>query len=325
MSGAGAYSFVLGSLAQAVVVAALVLRTARVPFRFGLDRVVARRLLVFGIPLAAGLAVESVVMYSDSVIVGHVLGTAMLGFYLLAWNISSWAPGLVGAAVRYVSVPAFSRLAENESETGSETFSHSVQRVLPLMFAFVVPIAASLMVLSPALIGTLYGPHWLPAGEALRFLAVVMMARLLTALVFDIQTGLGNTKMTVWLNLAWLAALLPALWIGAHRDGIRGVAMGHAFVAVTVAMPLAGWFLHRAGVDVRPIVRRCVRPLLAGTAAGLAMTVMSWALHAGVLQLLVGGSTGLLLYLCLVVPAEGRVATRSWVAVHLRSRRETLA
>ncbi len=116
LSGAGAYSFVLGTLVQSLVVAVLVLRIARVPFRLGFDRTVARRLLVFGIPLAAGLGIESVLLYSDSMIVGHVLGTVVLGFYLLAFNISSWVPGMVGAAVRYVSIPAFSRLAEGETD-----------------------------------------------------------------------------------------------------------------------------------------------------------------------------------------------------------------
>ena len=126
---------------------------------------------------------------------------------------------MVGAAVRYVSIPAFSRLAEGETET----FSLGVQRALPLLVAFVAPVAAVLVTLSPALIHVLYGAHWVPAAEALRFLAFVMVARMFTALVFDIQTGLGNTKVTVWLNLVWLVALLPALWIGAQHRRHRAV------------------------------------------------------------------------------------------------------
>ncbi len=49
---------------------------------------------------------------ADFVLVGNVLGVVALGYYLLAFNVSSWVPGLVGTAVRYVSVPGFSRLAE---------------------------------------------------------------------------------------------------------------------------------------------------------------------------------------------------------------------
>ena len=47
------------------------LRIARLPFRYGFDRMVAKRLLKFGVPLAAALGVESLLLFSDSVIVGH--------------------------------------------------------------------------------------------------------------------------------------------------------------------------------------------------------------------------------------------------------------
>ena len=203
----------MGALVQSLVVAVLVLRIARMPFRLGFDRAVARRLLAFGAPLALGLGIESVLLFSDSMIVGNVLGTVALGFYLLAFNISSWVPGLVGTAVRYVSIPAFSRLAEGEKEE----FALGVQRSLPLMIGVVAPIAAVMVVLAPAMIHVLYGAEWAPAAEALRFLAFVMVARMFTALVFDVQTGLGNTRVTVWLNLVWLVALLPALWVGRAR------------------------------------------------------------------------------------------------------------
>jgi O-antigen/teichoic acid export membrane protein len=306
LSGAGAYSFVFGALTQSLLVAVQVLRIARVPFRLGFDRSVARRLLIFGIPLALGLGVESVVLYSDSMIVGHVLGTATLGLYLLAFNVSSWVPGIVGGAVRYVSIPAFSRLAEGDEEA----FSHGVQRALPLLVTFVAPIAAALTVLSPALIHVLYGEHWVPAAQALRFLAFVMVARMFTALVFDVQTGLGNTQVPVRLNLVWLVALLPALWFGTNIDGIRGAAIGHAVVALVVAIPVAGWMLHRAGVDMRPVLRRSTRPVLAAVVAGLVMAAVAVPLHSPIAQLLIAGGLGSAAYLPLALSGEDRAAAR---------------
>lgn len=321
VAGAGAYSFVIGSLVQAVVVAVLVLRAARMPFRLGLDRAVARRLLVFGVPLAAGLGVESVVLYSDSVIVGHVLGTVALGFYLLAFNISSWVPGIVGGAIRYVSVPAFSRLAEGEDET----LGLGVLRALPLMVTLVAPVAAGMATLSPALVHVLYGAHWAPAADALRFLAFVMVARMLTALIFDIQTGRGNTMVTVRLNLVWLVALLPALWVGAHSGGIRGAAIGHAIVALVVAIPFAGWLLHRSGVHMGPVLRRTVRPVLAAVAAGATMAALARVVGPPLAQLAVAGGLGAVVYVLLALPAEERAAVRHRLVSSVAARRKAHA
>jgi O-antigen/teichoic acid export membrane protein len=300
-NGAGAYSFVIGQLAQSVVVGVLVLYIARLPFRFGFDRAVAKRLLKFGIPLAAALGVESLLLFSDSVIVGHWLGATLLGFYLLAFNVSNWVPGLVGTAVRYVSIPSFSRLAEQEPET----LALGVRRAIPLMVAVVMPIAVTMGVLAPAMIHFLYGARWVPAGAVLRFLAVVMIARMLTALAFDILTSLGVTRATVWLNLGWAAVLIPALIAGVNLDGIRGAAIAHALVAVLVAIPLTIVALQRGGVDLRPVVPALVRPILGGLFAGLIMFGASELLKfPPAVELFLAGGAGMIAYLLVVIPVS---------------------
>jgi O-antigen/teichoic acid export membrane protein len=299
-NGAGAYSFVVGQLAQSVVTGVLVLRIARLPFRYGFDRKLARRLLKFGIPLAASLGVESLLLFSDSVIVGHWLGATLLGFYLLAFNVSNWVPGLVGTAVRYVSIPSFSRLAEQSPET----LAVGVRSAILLMATVVVPIAVAMGVLAPTMIHFLYGARWVPAGAALRFLAVVMIARMLTALAFDILTSIGVTHATVWLNLGWAAVLIPSLIVGVHIDGIRGAAMAHAIVAVMVAIPLAVITLQRSSVNLRPLAPAMVRPLIGGLLAGLIMLGLSQLLEFPAIELFVAGGAGLIAYLLVVVPVS---------------------
>jgi O-antigen/teichoic acid export membrane protein len=301
VNGAGAYSFVIGQLAQWVVTGIVVIRIARVPFRYGFDRAVVKRLLRFGVPLAAALGVESILLFSDSVIVGHVLGATLLGFYLLAFNVSSWVPGLVMTAVRYVSIPSFSRLAEHQPET----FALGVRRAIPMMVSVVMPIAVTMAVLAPAMIHFLYGARWVPAGDVLRFLAVVMVARMLTALAFDILTSLGVTRATVWLNLGWAAALIPSLILGVQLDGIRGASIAHAIVAVLVAIPLAVVALQRGGVNLRPVVPALVRPMLGSLLAGLIMVAASKLFEfPAPVELFAAGGAGLIAYLLVVIRAS---------------------
>ena len=87
------------------------------------------------------------------------------------------------------------------------------------------PVVVGLAVLSPALLAVLYGSKWSDSSAPLRFLALVMVARLLTTLGFDIQTSLGKTHVTARVNMTWVLALVPALLVGANtgRDhGCRG-------------------------------------------------------------------------------------------------------
>src|SRR5205814_1965377 len=57
-TGAGAFSFAWGQVTGAAMTGLLVFLFGRVPFRYGFDRAIARKLLVFGVPLAASLGVE---------------------------------------------------------------------------------------------------------------------------------------------------------------------------------------------------------------------------------------------------------------------------
>ncbi|GLZ28899.1 polysaccharide biosynthesis protein [Lentzea sp. NBRC 105346] len=299
-NGAGPYSFAIGQLSASVVTGVIVWFRAAIPVHFGWDRPVVRRLLKFGIPLAASLGVESVLLNADYVIVGDLLGPEALGYYLLAFNVSSWVPGLIGTAVRWVSIPSFSRLAENDE---TDTLSVGVQRSVPLLIAVVLPLAVLMATLAHPMIALLYGAQWDQAAGVLRFLAVLMVGRMLTSLAFDILTSTGNTRATVWLNLAWAVVLVPVLYYATSTDGIRGASIGHAVVVTVVALPLAVLVLHRAGVRLWPMWPRLVRPVLGGVLSGLVILVVARLLGPGVLlPLVVAGGAGSLVYAVIVLP-----------------------
>jgi PST family polysaccharide transporter len=319
LHGAGPYSFAGGLLAGSVITGVLLLRSARVPFKIGFDRAIAMRLLRFGVPLAASLAIEAVMLNADYVVVGRIMGATALGFYLLAFNISNWAQGVVGTAVRYVSIPSFSRLAEQDDEA----LSLGVQRSIPLLFAVIMPIAVLMAVLAPALVVFLYGAQWASAAPVLRFLAVLTVVRLLITFAVDILAGSGTTRATLWLNLVWAVALIPPLIVGTQLYGIRGTAMAHALVAILVAAPLAVWTLHRAGVRLAPIAPALLRPLLAaGIAAAICLSVAELTEGLPFVQLATAGTASLFVYLATVLPLAvlRRAASRARALINIRYR-----
>ena len=300
-AGAGVYSMVSGQLAASVVTGVLVFKFANLPIRLGFDREVTKKLLTFGLPLAVSLGIEAVLMNADFVIVGHVLGVVALGYYLLAFNVSSWVPSLVGTAVRYVSIPSFSRLAERDAES----LAIGVRRSVPVLVAAILPAAVVLATLGPQLVDFLYGDKWGPAAVALRYLAVLMVVRMLTSLAFDILTSLGATRYTVWLNAGWAVALIPALWIGSHLDGLRGAAIAHGVVGVFVALPLSVLALHLAGVSLVPTLPSLVRPTIgAGISAAVIMLIEAWINGNSLVELMVAGGAGMIVYVLVVIPLD---------------------
>jgi O-antigen/teichoic acid export membrane protein len=300
-AGAGAYSFASGQLIGSVVTSVVVFKMGNLPIKLGFDKEITKKVFKFGLPLAASVGIESALLNADFVIVGNVLGVMALGYYLLAFNVSSWVPGLVVTSVRYVSIPSFSRLAEHDSEA----LVLGVRRSVPLLLSAVLPFAIVLATLAPQLVDFLYGDKWGPSAVALRYLTVLMVVRILTSLAFDILTSLGFTRSTVWLNAGWAVALVPALWIGTHLDGIRGAAMAHGVAAVFIALPLAVLALRHAGVSLMPTLPTLVRPAVGGAiSAAVILLIDSLVSGSSFVQLFVAGGAGMIVYVFVVVPLD---------------------
>jgi O-antigen/teichoic acid export membrane protein len=296
-AGAGAYSFAWGQFVAAVVTGVIVFFWARLPGRIAFDRPVAARLVRFGLPSAAGVGLESVLLNAGYIVVGAVMGPDWLGFFLLAFNVSSWVPGLIGNAIRNVAIPGFSRLAEQ----GGASLSDGVRRAVPLLLAAILPFAVVMATLPHPLVDLLYGDKWSQSAGVLRWLAVVMVVRMLVALAYDILTAQGATKATVWMNLGHAVLLLPALVAGAHLDGIRGAAIGQAAASVVAALPLAVFFLRRAGVDLSGIAPSLLRPLLGAVlAAATAFAIERLVTAAPLVELVAAGGPAMLVYALVV-------------------------
>ena len=298
-AGAGPYAFAGGLVAGAAVTGVLVFRFAAVPVQAGFDRAIARRLMKFGIPLAASLGVEAVLLNTDYIVIGHDETATLLGFYLLAFNVSTWALSVITAAVRYVSVAGFSRL----SEVDKETLSAGVGRSVPLLVTVLLPIAVLTGCLGSPLIEVLYGAKWLPAAPVLPFLMILTVVRVLVSFAMDILMGAGSSRSTLIVNLCWAVVLVPALIVGTKNGSIVGTGIAHAGVALVVALPVTLVALHRIGVRLTPLVQPLVRPVLGGVLSGaVALGVAHAVGPSPVLQLVLGGAAGALVYVAVAVP-----------------------
>ena len=128
-AGWGPMALVWGSLAGNVTAVTLVYLLAPcrpLPGWRGSD---AGALVKCGLPFAATSAVYLATLNVDYVVVGRVLGTTALGLYLLAFNLSTWPANLVSLSIRRVSIPAFSRLADDPPEL-SRVFARSLHLVM---------------------------------------------------------------------------------------------------------------------------------------------------------------------------------------------------
>lgn len=289
--GFGVWSLVWGRLAGAALVAILLILLA--PHRPvpGFDRREARELLRFGMPLAGGGILTLLLLNLDYIVVGRVLGPVQLGLYVVAFNICTWPFQLVYIAVQRVSVVAFARLV-GDRRALSDGLNHS----LALLASGVLPACLAIALLAGPVVRVVYGDRWAPAAAAVPLLVVFGGVRTLEALVENFLAGLGRSLAVLWISVAWLLSLLPAIIVGAHLGGIRGVGAAHALVAAVVVFPLALLMTWPSGVDLRPFLVQLIRLATAGLAAAAAVLLISAAVPGDVPRLAGAGAAALVAY-----------------------------
>lgn len=267
LTGVGALALVVGRLAGAGVSALLFLHYSPLPYRLGLDREHLRSLLAFGIPLAGASVIVFLVGFLDQLVVGHVLGAAMLGYYVLATNLAAWPVTLFSQPLRGVAPAYFSRLQHDPA-----LMRHGFLSVLRLLAAVSLPVCAVLAAAAPQLVAFVYGAAWAPAAPVLRALAILAAYRIFAELAYDYLVVVGRAKAILRLQVVWVAVLAPAVWLGVVHSGLVGAGVALLVVAATISLPLYLFELARAGVPIRGLLRGVRVP---GVAAAVTLAVVS--------------------------------------------------
>src|SRR6185437_13365279 len=77
----------------------------KMPIRFRFDRTIVREYLRFGVPLLGSGILIFLVLNMDNFLIGSKMGSAMLGYYALAFTWGSFICGLLEDTVNNVMLP----------------------------------------------------------------------------------------------------------------------------------------------------------------------------------------------------------------------------
>ncbi|NQX28593.1 oligosaccharide flippase family protein [Microbacteriaceae bacterium VKM Ac-2854] len=302
-AGWGVLSLAVGRVVAASVALVLQFAFAGVRPRYGLDRALVPSVLRFGVPVAVANLLSWAVLGSDKIVVALLADPVALGFYVLAFNISTWPMTAVGQVVRSIALPAFSRIRGGAAES-------ALAPVVGLTWTLGLPLGILLATLATPLVRFVYGDAWLPAAPALAALGLLGAIRVVFDLFASALLAAGAAGPVARVQLAWLLGLLALLVPATALWGFLGAAWAHVATAALVVLP--GYLLafRGQGYRLRPILGALWPPLLAGVPAAL-LALGAGALLGGTpwLALIVGTLAGLGGYALLILPwARRRLA-----------------
>jgi PST family polysaccharide transporter len=263
VAGVGAMSLVAGRLAGLGVSALMLLRYSPLPYRFALDRRFVRPLLAFGLPLAGSSMVVFLVGFLDQLVVGHLLGAAMLGYYVLAFNLSSWPVSMFSQPLRSVAPALFARLQHEPARMRADFV-----RVLRLLVVVALPTCVVLAASAPELVRFVYGEAWSPAADVLRLLGLVAGLRILFELGYDFLVVLGRSQTILFIQGMTVICLVPTLLWSVDRWGIDGAAGALLLVGCVVTGPLYLVHLRQAGIGTARVLGAMLPGLGVAVASG---------------------------------------------------------
>jgi PST family polysaccharide transporter len=214
---------------------------------------------------------------ADYILVGRLLGASALGFYMLAWDLLRFVPDRLYKVAGRVAFPAFCLLQDNQAELG-RGYRNFVEYIAKL----VLPVAACAAVAAPELIGTVYGPRWLPAALPLRLLSGGLALVGLRTGIGAVYYAKGRPFIDIYLHSARLV-MIVAVVCSLSGTGLAGISAGMSAVeglisiaGLLIACTLAALSPNDLIVAALPALRLAVACALA-TGAGKLLAALCGA------------------------------------------------
>ncbi|TQS91534.1 glycosyltransferase [Arthrobacter sp. TS-15] len=283
--GWGVMALAAGRLISQAVSLLVQFRLARTPFRLGFDKSIAPSVVAFGVPVAGANLLSWALLNVDNVAISRLAGPVALGYYFLAFNISTWPMSALGQVVRSVALPAFARISGTMRKLSFAIFLGPVWAVALLA-------GTMLALLSAQLIEFVYGARWLPSAAVLVWLGLFSSLRVGFDLAASYLLAHGAARATLYVQVVWIAVLIPALTFGVIIGGIAGAAAAHLMVSFIVVGPAYAFALHRNGADLRAAFRSLWTPCFAAVPAAVAAVAAAMPFDGPVEGLLAGGTAG---------------------------------
>lgn len=165
--GYGVWSLVFGTLAGAIVRIILFWRISHWRPQLSYDFQLARQLFSFSIWVTLEAFLGWVIIWGDSIVLGHFLGVKQLGVYRVGITFLMLSFGLFFRPIMPIVYSSFSRLQSNISELKS-----SFLKITQLIAAVCLPIGFGLTVLAKPIVSVVFGQKWQGIEIVISILAI---------------------------------------------------------------------------------------------------------------------------------------------------------
>lgn len=218
ISGSGVWSLVYGYIASTATVTIMIFTFCRWKPTLEFDKKIAREMFNFGKFLFLAAALWFLKSNLDNLLVGKILGTTLLGFYAVAFNVANFGADYFGGKIHRVVYPAYSRLNADTND-----LKNVFLKVFKYISTIAIPMGFGILIMGGDFLKLAYGEKWLEAIPVLKVLSLLAITNLMLVSIDGVLMALGKTKLifiSVALQVIMFFSFITAM---AKSNGLVGV------------------------------------------------------------------------------------------------------
>ncbi|MBD1847507.1 oligosaccharide flippase family protein [Cyanobacteria bacterium FACHB-63] len=251
------WSFVIGDTISWLVFCVLSRYYSKHDFRLQIDPEVRSEVLTFCLGCVGSSLGLYCIFNADNFTVGKMLGNTNLGFYNLAYQLSTAVATILGSVLVQLGMPIFAQLPIDEHEGAL------FKVVKQTGFFTAASYAIIFLVFDPQFVTLIFGANWVPICTVLPGLLFFGYFRVVNTPLQSMLSAKGRPDLNakVGLQIAFVAVL--SFVIGAWQGGIVGVSLAVAIVLGIVWTIFYWWTAcQQFHWSLREFLISCFTPVL---------------------------------------------------------------
>ena len=273
--GCGAWALAGGGLLRGAVGLVCVWTASPWQLQGSFHFAIVKRLAKFGLAFQLNALVPTLLGGWMPIVVGRILGIAVVGLVGWATNIAS-VPMMLSGVLNRVAFPAYSRLQSDPEALGRYLIS-SIRRI-SAVFCLLVPLV---VIVCPVLIPALFRARWTPAIPLVQWFSLECVVLTLTGLAASTQNATGRAGERLGVTIGVGLTRWVFSYVSIAYFGLAGIGPTVFLISLSELL-LTCYLVQRRNSGCATLVKEVLGPLLTvGAALALALGGGLLVAHGG--------------------------------------------
>ncbi|GAB4345927.1 MAG: lipopolysaccharide biosynthesis protein [Candidatus Abyssubacteria bacterium] len=197
---------------------------------------------------------------ADYLIVGKLLGSTLLGYYTMAFQLASKPVTKVAEITNTISFTLFSRLQDDLPE-----LRRNFLRLTEIVALLIFPALIGLCCVAEEFVITVLTDKWAPMVFPLQVFCIMGLFRSLSPLIASMLNGRGRPGIVFRYNIACALVMPAAFIVGCIAGELNGVAISWLAVYPPLFFIILGFGLRETETKIREYIHSISMPFVASS------------------------------------------------------------